>query len=180
MFAVFISIAVLIGGVVLLTNKKPEPKAPAPSTILGPVRRGVQAGRRRPRAGGVSADSTDGLYHEGEEDDALRGSDDDDDNDGDRESAMWQIGDDEDDADDVDVDVKKPAPAHHPAEGHEETHALFADHDGDHDAGAGTGPQKVGESTTSRTAAGTATRNAREDDDDFGEWEDGAAPSPIR
>jgi len=184
LFAVFLSIAVLIGGVVLLTSKKPEPKLPAQPTILGPVPRNA---RRRPKATSTDETAIRQRVGEGEEeDDALRLSDDDE---AERDAVMWQIGDDEDEEDGLDGDAKHatgskphdatrpPPPAYHGGDEddvHEEVRGLISAQDGE-DSSAGHAPEGSGDAART-TPPITTVRHTKDDDDDFGEWEDGAAP----
>ncbi|KAF8325224.1 uncharacterized protein EI90DRAFT_3073443 [Cantharellus anzutake] len=94
LFAIFVSIVILIVGVILLTNKKPEPKAAAQqSTILGPVPLNVRRGRRRPKSSEPQVDLQDDDDRI-EEDDALRASDDEQ-----EDAAVWRIGEDDDEVD---------------------------------------------------------------------------------
>jgi len=164
---------VLIGGVVLLTNKKPEPKAPAQTTIMGPVPRTERRGRRRPKV--PSSGSIDGLRleHENEgeaEDDALRLSD------GEEDASMWQIGDDDDDGDAEDGNdhvepVRPPAYRGQNDDVHEEVHGLMdGDENGEHDEDSHR-PGGVAETKGSRTVLPPALHA---DQDGFGDWEDGA------
>lgn len=84
LFLIFISIMVLISGVVLLTLKKPEKKNAAPSTPAAPS-------SARPRQRSDTIDSKSGDHDEHH---ALRGDD------SDRlgaEDTTWQVGDDSDD-----------------------------------------------------------------------------------
>jgi magnesium transporter len=188
LFAVFVSIGVLIGGVVLLTNKKPEPKAPSQNTILGPVPRTARRGRKRPKDLASSVDSPS-EWHGDREDDALRRSDENED------ETVWQIGDDEDDEEGDDPTrpsadegndgkgMMKNAPIYSRQEGPDgrvpdEVRGILHD-DEDEDEGDA-------EPSTSRSGTHhvhfdrTAVHHSSKEDDDheFGDWEDGGKPSP--
>ncbi|KAI0356389.1 hypothetical protein OH77DRAFT_1401268 [Trametes cingulata] len=84
LFFIFVSMGVLVSGVVLLTYKKPEEKVTSPTSAVPLSSRG----RRRSRKGGA------GLTEEDEED-ALHEAEE-----GEHEEAMWQLGDASDEEDD--------------------------------------------------------------------------------
>jgi len=158
LFAVFISIAILIAGVVLLTSEKPEPKAaPQQSTILGPVPLHARRGRRRPKVYGSQVD-VHGDDDRIEEDDALRGSDDEQ-----EDAVMWQIGEDEDEDEEVshalglgDEGPTVPPVAHSEAQRPEENVERSTQHPSEHSASL----------TTS-----VHTSQVHSSDDPFGDWE---------
>ena len=169
---------VLIGGVVLLTNKKPEPKAPAQTTIMGPVPRSERRGRQRPKV--PSSGSIEGPHLENEdeggaEDDALRLSD------GEEDASMWQIGDDDDgNAEDGDdhIEPVRPPLAYRGQDDdvHEEVHGLMdGDENGEHEDSHRHGADAVTKGL--RTVPPPALHA---DQDGFGDWEDGGVAGHRR
>lgn len=167
LFAIFFSICVLIGGVVLLTHKKPEPSIPTQSgnpPVIGPVPRNARRSARRGlAANGESVSSAspmmggedDGDYGD-EEDDALRPKDD---KDGAEQHQMWQIGDDDDEEDGIDMLKKDPS----------------AD-----DTKGTKGTQLASSASGSHPEQHPLVprEGVDERDDEFGEWEDGSR-SPV-
>ncbi|KAI0661098.1 hypothetical protein C8Q70DRAFT_693670 [Cubamyces menziesii] len=81
LFLIFVSMIVLVSGVVLLTYKKPDEKASAPSAVPLSAR-----GRRTPKKGGPSLGDEEEALHDVEE--------------GDEGDAMWQLGEASDDEED--------------------------------------------------------------------------------
>ncbi|KAH9894921.1 hypothetical protein C8Q73DRAFT_745326 [Cubamyces lactineus] len=81
LFFIFVSMIVLVSGVVLLTYKKPDDKASAPSAVPLSAR-----GRRTPKKGGPSLGDEEEALHDLEE--------------GDEGDVMWQLGEASDDEED--------------------------------------------------------------------------------
>jgi len=189
LFAVFVSIGVLISGVVLLTNKKPETKPTTNSnnpTMLGPVPRSA---RRAAKIRSTNDDDDDDEHAQGdEEDDALRLSDDDD---AERDAVVWQIGAEEEEEEGeehrvgmsvpkdaasssskLDLDAKVPRPlSGPPVYAHDEQRGLMGEDDpsgsGDPFADSQSKAPEPGIETPTLHGAGNGG-----EDDEFGEFEE--------
>ncbi|KAI0644547.1 hypothetical protein C8Q79DRAFT_912657 [Trametes meyenii] len=92
LFLIFVSMSVLVSGVVLLTYKKPEDKVTSPTSVPLSSR-----ARRPPRKGGAVDD----------EEEALRELED-----GEREETMWQLGDASEDEDEDGTRSPRPRSPH--------------------------------------------------------------------
>ncbi|KAF8320817.1 hypothetical protein DL93DRAFT_2131210 [Clavulina sp. PMI_390] len=151
LFAIFLSICILISGVVLLTSKKPEPSAPQPNQPGGNAR------RKQMQSISSSSPMLDGEEEYGdEEDDELHPTGNSGGKEGDEEHQMWQIGDDEDDDDD----------------------AATIKHDSGGSGAASTSRSRTPSTSSVRAAEHPEQRPLKADSDDmddeeFGEWEDG-------
>ncbi|KAH9830710.1 uncharacterized protein C8Q71DRAFT_716260 [Rhodofomes roseus] len=150
LFLIFVSMIILISGVVLLTYKKPE-KKPSTTVTPGTV---AMASRSPRRGGGPKGDDED------DEQDALREGDEP------EPEEVWQIGDMSDDEDGA--RPRSPRPTRHRSasarsggEG-EEARILTED---DEDGGR--------ESTSSDATLARPENPPPYGDDDFGRWEEG-------
>lgn len=173
LFLIFISIMVLISGVVLLTLKKPETKDATPTTPAIP-------GSARPRPRSATIDSKSGDHDEST---ALRGED------RDRlgvEDETWQVGDDSDDDDSGSayggrrsprsprsplgsvLDLVRPREQEHPGpEGVGLMHADDADEDEHEDRIERLADRRRSTSSDGTLAGGSGTHTGSEE---FGRW----------
>lgn len=170
LFLIFISIMVLISGVVLLTLKKPETKDALPSTPAAP-----SSARPRPRSATIDSKSGDQ-----DEEAALRGDD------RDRlgvEEETWQVGDDSDDESGSAyggrrsprsplgsvLDLVRTREQEHPGpEGVGLMHGDDADEDEHEDRIERLANRRRSSSSEETLAGGSGTR--MRDSEDFGHW----------
>ncbi|KAI0373429.1 hypothetical protein BV20DRAFT_962572 [Pilatotrama ljubarskyi] len=183
LFFIFVSMLVLVSGVVLLTYKKPDEKVTSPTSAVPLSSRG----RRRSRKG------SSGLS-DGDEEEALHDAED-----GEHEEAMWQLG----DVSDEDEDGRRsprptsPRPQGSPRvqrrasglklgmgsggsgsprprqRGEGEQDSMLADHEVDEDEA------QRRESTSSDATLARPDTAAFLDDDAFGPWKDSTGSGKL-
>ncbi|GJJ06567.1 hypothetical protein Clacol_000760 [Clathrus columnatus] len=175
LFLIFLSIVVLIGGVVLLTNKKPEKPQQSQSTQLSNL---PQRSRRSKKNLGADGEEEEEEEEDGEEAGLHRPEPG-------EEEVLWQLG---DDSDEEEGSAHQTAPARNMDEGRSqprrrESHkyvpsstSISAEHaglihqgDDEHDGGGG------GDGEEGSGSSGSSLTHVEET---FGDWK--TAPSPIR
>jgi hypothetical protein len=157
LFLIFVSILILISGVVLLTHKKPEP-----STMQrdGGIAMNALSGRQTPRAADGKADGNEGV-HSGE--------------DGEDDRVMWDVGDASDEEED-ELTTAKPrfdslTKASHGEEGE---HLMISSHDDGDDSHIRTATMGGRRPTRRRSTSSVLRRDDdqdRDDGDGFGAFE---------
>lgn len=166
LFLIFVSILILISGVVLLTHKKPERVAPASNTRMGSVAR-----KSKHKA---KASDAKGLANSQEEDDdvgeghSLRRSEEGRPGNEDETWAVGEVSDDEDEPDSATRLQRTPTTAG----GDEGVGLMLEDHveEDTHNAGHGTGRPRAASNLSRR-----ASDPFRDSADEFGEFAGGRA-----
>ncbi|KAI0051182.1 hypothetical protein FA95DRAFT_1554753 [Auriscalpium vulgare] len=166
LFLIFVSILILISGVVLLTHKKPEPgPARDPHTHGGIA---LSAVPRSPRPGPKTVDGKGAGEHEG-----LRGEDG-------AEEVMWDVGEASDDEDDNLATARpatplSPRPRVQEHSGEEGRHLMSDAHEDD-DAHAHVASARAGPPLGRRRSASSALRQSLDEEDEFGAFEGTLSP----
>ncbi|KAL0574964.1 hypothetical protein V5O48_007009 [Marasmius crinis-equi] len=161
LFLIFVSIMILISGVVLLTHKKPEPGAIKPVTLGVPMSR-----PRNKKKDGKAAQRDPEVQSEGD-----RGE----------QEVLWTVGDAEEDDDDDDgdheededidhhqhplgmsVDPERRASSSRVATHGEEGRGLMSEEDAEHEH----------EHEAIRRSVGKSRSSTSSDDEEFGQWTD--------
>jgi hypothetical protein len=169
LFLIFVSISVLISGVVLLTHKKPEPRPEKPTTALD----SIPARRKGPKVSRTDSQGSASPYTDNDEATALREAEE-----GDGQ-VVWDVGEASDDEEEeeasgsksknagrLSTDGRKPL-QHHGEEGQ----GLMRRGDDDPLAD-GEEPRHRHSHSSDATVVRTESPDAKADDE-FGEWQEG-------
>ncbi|KZT26776.1 hypothetical protein NEOLEDRAFT_1177356 [Neolentinus lepideus HHB14362 ss-1] len=147
LFLIFISMLILISGVVLLTHKKPEPKRPAGATRLS----SIPSGRRTVKKAKGDAEEEEGLRPEGDVE---------------NQEVVWQVGDASDDEDEPEHEAP-PRPLPSGSRVSDEVAALM---NADEEHGE---EREIHVQTHRRSTSSDVTLARDTGDEEFGEWTKG-------
>ena len=147
LFLSFVSILLLISGVVLLTHKKPEPSTTQRDSGIA---LNAIPGRRVPRAGGDKTEANDEMHPEDHVEDG---------------QALWDVGEASDEEDEDTVLTARPESGGKGDYGEEGEHLITASHDDD-DTHTHTTTRNGRRQTRRRSSSSILHR----DDDGFGEF----------
>ncbi|KAI0268675.1 hypothetical protein BC834DRAFT_1018817 [Gloeopeniophorella convolvens] len=159
LFLIFVSILILISGVVLLTHKKPEPP---PSQRDGGIALNAVSGRQVPRKVDGKAEEHEGLR--GEEH-----------NGGPAEEVVWDVGEASDEEDEHGRLTPRPEGLAKAGHGEEGEHLMSSSHDDDDDAHPRVTAPNGSPQTRRRSTSSVMRRDkggSKDDGDDFGEFAD--------
>jgi magnesium transporter len=153
LFCIFVSILILISGVVLLTHKKPEP-----STMQrdGGIAMNALSGRQIPRAADGKADGNEGVVH-GEDD-----------------QVMWDVGEASDEEDEPTTAKPRFDSVAKASHGEEGEHLMISSHDDGDDSHTRTATMGGRRPTRRRSTSSVLRRDDdqdRDDGDGFGAFE---------
>ena len=158
LFFIFVSILILISGVVLLTHKKPEP-----STIQrdGGIAMNALPGRQIPRAadGKADADGSEGVHS------GSHGEDD---------QVMWDVGEASDEEDELTTAKPRFDSLAKASHGEEGEHLMISSHDDGDDSHTRTATMGERRPTRRRSTSSVLRRDDdqdRDDGDGFGAFE---------
>lgn len=147
LFLSFVSILILVSGVVLLTHKKPEPST---AQRDGGIVLDAVPGRHVPRTGGGKTEGHDEIHPEDDMEDG---------------QALWDVGEASDEEDEVTTPIPRVESGSKGEYGEEGEHLMTATHDDD-DAHAHATTTNGRRQTRRRSSSGILRR----DDDGFGDF----------
>lgn len=152
LFLIFVSVLVLISGVVLLTHKKPEPST---TQRDGGIAMNALSGRQIPRTADDKAEGHEGV-HPGDH--------------GEDGQVMWEVGEASDDEDDSTTVTSRFESLGKASHGEEGEHLMTSSHDDGDDTQARTAAIDGGRRTRRRSTSSVLRRDKDHDRDDADEF----------
>ena len=157
-----LSILVLIGGVVLLTHEKPDPSSAGKGMKLKQMRRDSDESLDKDRASKEGRRLTEGQLEQGEQEGRV----------------AWELG---ADSDDEEESALKPSGSGtRPDSTPRDVASSSTPQKGERAGLMGSREDEDDEDHTHPTVAAKAKRRDSQDEDEFGDWEDGSTPATRR